>query len=74
MKFVDQRADPIIRFSALSKGELFLANGEPFLKIDPIETPKRIFNAVDLVDGDPWTFGDEETIEKVWNCELVLKG
>lgn len=74
MKFVDQRTDPIICFSALSKGELFLANGEPFLKIDPIQTPHRIFNAIDLVDGDPWTFGGEETIEKVWNCELVLKG
>lgn len=74
MKFVDQRADPIVRFSSLDKGEMFLCNGEPFLKIDPIETPVRNFNAIDLIDGDPWTFGEDETIEKIWNCELVLKG
>ena len=74
MKFVDQRTDSIICFSALSKGEMFLANGEPFLKIGPIQTPHRIFNAVDLVDGNPFTFGEEETIEKIWDCELVVKG
>lgn len=74
MKFIDQRANSIISFSTLPKGEMFLFHGEPFLKIDPIETPTRHFNAVDLIDGDPWTFGDEETIEKVWNCELVIKG
>lgn len=74
MKFVDQRTDPIICFSVLSKGEMFLFNGEPFLKIDPIQTPHRIFNAVNLVDGNPWTLGGEETIEKIWDCELVVKG
>lgn len=74
MKFVDQRADPIVRFSSLDKGEMFLYNGHPFLKINPIETPKRTFNAVDLIDGEPYTFGDEEPIEKIWNCELVVKG
>lgn len=74
MKFVDQRTDPIVRFNSLSKGEMFLCDGQPFMKIDPIETLVRHFNAIDLIDGDPWTFGEDETIEKIWNCELVLKG
>lgn len=74
MKFVDQRTDSITCFSTLSKGEMFLSNGEPFLKINPIETPHRIFNAVDLIDGNPWTFGGEDPVEKIWDCELVVKG
>lgn len=74
MKFVDQRVDPIIHFSTLSIGELFLSNGEPFLKIKPIENPIHEINAIDLIDGEPYRFGDEEPIEKIWNCELVLKG
>lgn len=74
MKFVDQRTDPIVRFNSLSKGEMFLCDGQPFMKIDPIETALRIFNAIDLVYGEPYTFGEEETIEKIWECELVVKG
>lgn len=74
MKFVDQRTDPITNFSSLYKGEMFLYNEQPFLKIDPIETPIRNFNAIDLVYGNPFTFGEEETVEKVWECELVVKG
>lgn len=74
MRIFDKRTDPFVHFSSLSKGEMFLSNGEPFLKIDPIQTPHRIFNAVDLIDGNPWTFGGEEVIEKVGYSELVVKG
>ena len=74
MKFVDQRVGSIVHFSSLSKGETFLCDGKLFLKIDPIETPARNFNAVDLINGNPWTFGEEKIIEKIWECELVVKG
>lgn len=73
MKYVDQRTNSIVKFRTLSKGEMFIANGEPFLKMGPIENNHRTFNAVDLIDGDPWTFGDEDTVEKAWHAELVLK-
>jgi hypothetical protein len=73
MKYVDYRTNSTVKFGTLSKGEMFLSNGEPFLKIDPVENTRRIFNAVDLIDGDPWAFDDEDTVEKAWHAELVLK-
>ena len=74
MKFVDQRTDPIIRFGSLVKGEMFLCDGQPFLKIQTVKDPIHDINAIDLVSGDAYRFGDDEVIEKVWNCELVVKG
>lgn len=74
MKFLDQRTDPIINFGTLSNGELFLSDGHPFLKVKPIGDYVQKVNAIDLTDGEPYFFDDGETIEKVWECELVVKG
>ena len=74
MKFIDQRIDPNVKFKTLSAGELFLSCGEPFLRIKTIKDLVHNVNAVDLVMGEPYSFDDEDTVEKVYNAELVLKG
>lgn len=73
MKYVDHRTASIVEFKTLSNGEVFVSCGEPYLKINPIETANRSFNAIDLIDGDAFTFGSEEPVEKIWHSELVLK-
>ena len=74
MKFIDQRANSTVYFNTLDKGEMFICDGQPFLKIDTIETAICNFNAIDLEYGNLFTFAENETIEKVWDCELVIKG
>lgn len=73
MKVVDQRVDPIVDFNTLFNGDIFLHGGDPFVKISPIETESRSFNAVNLINGEPYTFGVEEFVEKIANAELVMK-
>lgn len=73
MNVVDQRTDPIVYFNTLFNGDVFLHGGDPFVKINPIETENRSFNAVNLTNGEPYTFGVEEFVEKIAHAELVMK-
>lgn len=73
MKVVDQRIDPMVYFNTLFNGDVFLHGGDPFVKISPIETESRSFNAVNLTNGEPYTFGIEEFVEKIAHAELVMK-
>ena len=73
MEITDKRIDPIVEFGSLFNGNVFLHGGDTFVKIASIETPIRNFNAVNLTNGEPYTFGVEEFVEKIAHAELVLK-
>ena len=73
MEITDKRIDPIVDFGSLFNGNVFLHGGDPFIKIASIEAENRNFNAVNLTNGEPYTFGVEEFVEKIAHAELVLK-
>ena len=73
MKVIDQRTDPIVYFDTLFNGDVFLHGGDPFVKMASIEAENRNFNAVNLTNGEPYTFGIEEFVEKIAHAELVMK-
>lgn len=69
MIVTDKRAR--ILFKYLGCGDVFVDEGTPFIKIEPIKTRGIIENAVDLVGGVTATFDDSELVE-VRKAELIM--
>lgn len=65
MKYTDNRTDGIITFEDIPQGELFMCEGDLYMKISTVETDYSIFNAVDVSNGELECFDLVDEVERV---------
>ena len=74
MEITDKRRDPLVDFSTVEVGEVFLSHGEVFMKILPVDLHDGGFhkNTFSLESTKLYYFRDDDEVNVV-NAELVLK-
>ena len=74
MEIIDKRRDPLVDFSTVEVGEVFLSHGEVFMKILPVDLHDGGFhkNAFGLESTKLYYFREDDEVIVV-KAELVLK-
>lgn len=73
MKINDQRTVKDLYFKDIAQGEVFICEGEFYLKTANVRTDYgSACNAVDLSGGEMCFIGETEPVSKP-ECELILK-
>ena len=67
MKIVDKRSDFRVRFGDIYAGDIFEFDDSLYLKIWPVLSADNICvcNAVNVLDGEHYTFDDMESVMNV---------
>lgn len=74
MEITDKRRDPLVDFSTVEVGEVFLSHGEVFMKILPVDLHDGGFhkNSFGLESTKLYYFREDDEVIVV-RAELVLK-
>ena len=74
MEITDKRRDPLVNFSTVEVGEVFISHGEVFMKILPVDLHDGGFHkkAFGLESTKLYYFREDDEVIVV-NAELVLK-